>query len=198
MLPRLEMATIKPPTMDDAKQAIDLAERAIDFTALRETMRGLIGEVEADEDKLLGKREGKNFYEADASFEPERNKLVKTSDVIVALNLIAAHFIVRTWPGYLKTKIEEWIVSRVAGAAGVLAGMSLALKFTKAFLQRTIGAFVGAFAVKVTQEAEMRGLEKTIRKNSTAVRRELNEAALSQKPKPVRIGPTYTRNGNPG
>jgi len=183
------------PTLDNARQALDLAERAIDFTSLRETMRGLIDEVEKDEDTYLGKREGKNFQEPDASFEPERNKLVKTSDVIVALNLIAAHFIVRTWPGYLKTKIEEWIVSRVAGAAGVLAGMSLALKFTKAFLQRTIGAVVGAFAVKATQEVEMRLLEKKIREESTAVRRELNEGALSQEKKPVRIGPVYTRNG---
>jgi len=189
------MATITPEQIENAKKALELAERAVDYKALRETGRGLIEEVERDEDKMFGKREGKNFFEPESEFEPEKNKLVKTSDVIVALNLIAAHFIVRTWPGYLRTKIEEWVIAKFAGAAGVIAGMAIAMKATKAFLQKTVGAIVGAFAVKTTQEVEMRLLEKQIRGPAAKIRRELNEAALAQEKKPVRMGPTYTRNG---
>lgn len=187
---------VTPQNIEDAKRALAVVEEAIDFKALRDTMRQLIRDVEKDEDAMFGQeRVATEFFKPESDFEETRNKVVKTSTVIVALNLIAAQFIVKTWPGYLKTKIEEWIISKVAGVTAATAALGIAIKAGKAAISRVLGFIVGAFTTTFVQEAEMRVLEKRIRNPATAVRRELNEAALSQAKKSSKVGEVSTRNG---
>jgi len=170
------------------------AQKANDFRNLREGMKDVIWEIEREEDNEFGKREGTEFFKTDKSFEPERNKVVKVSDVLAAANLIAAQFMVRTWPGFLKTKIEEYVLGKVVGAVAAKAAAKLSLKSIAKAISGAIGAVAGAFAVRTTQAEEMKALEKKIREGSAKWRKELNELALSQAKKPARVGPTYTRN----
>lgn len=172
-------------------------EKVSEFLELRKATRDFVGKLEQLEDDVLGKRHPQEFFPTDASFEPPKNQVVKVSSVIAALNLMAANFMIRTWPEYLKTRMRELIVGRIAGvltAATVttIIGKMSAKKLATA-LAGPIGALAGAAAVKLTQEKEMRALEIALRKASVKVRRSFQSLALSQRKKPARVGPTYTR-----
>lgn len=179
-------------------------EKVLEFVELRKATRDFVGKLEQLEDDVLGKRHPQEFFPTDASFEPPKNQVVKVSSVIAALNLMAANFMIRTWPEYLKTRMRELIVGRIAGVftaatvTTIIGKMSakigkMSAKKLATALAGPIGALAGAAAVKLTQEKEMRALEIDLRKASVKVRRSFQSLALSQRKKPARVGPTYTR-----
>jgi len=171
------------------------AERAAQFRDVRKTARQLVADLESSEDYVLGKREAAENFPTLREFELKKNKVVKVSDVIAAANLIAANFIVRTWPNFLKTKLEEYAVSKIGSAAAKAAATKIAAKGGVRAVSGWLAALFGSLFTAGTQEIEMRKLEREIRRMSTALRRELNETALSQAKKPVRMGKVVTRNG---
>ena len=170
-------------------------KRGINFVAFRKTARQLVSDLESSEGYVLGKREGTENFPTLRDFELKKNKVVKVSDVIAAANLIAAHFMVRVWPEFLKTKIEEFAVSKIASALAKSAAVKLTMKTAAKGVSGWVGAFFGALAGSATQQGEMQKLEREIRRSATVWRRELNANALSQAKKPVRMGKVSTRNG---
>ena len=185
LLPRLEMAL-------DLRNPLDLKK----FYDLREEGKRIVEENKKQADRDIGgQRVGKAFYEAKKDFEPTRPKLVKTSDVIAAANLMAANFMVRVWPEFLKAKLEEWVIAKTANAITAKAAVGLLTSAGKKEISKVLGPVLGSFATKITQEAEMRALEKKMREGFLEIRKQLNDSALSQEKKPSRIGPVYTRNG---
>jgi len=179
----------------DIGKAIAAIQKADKFLDVRERLGEIVEGVETDEDRFLGKREATEYFKADSSFEPDRNKVIKVSDVIAAANLISAEFIVRTWPRFIKSKLKEYIIGKIAGAAAGKAAAILTLKAGAGPLVQIIQAIVSAFTVRTTQKIEAQEIEKAIRDGSAAHRKSLNDLQLSQEKKPSRVGPTYTRNG---
>jgi len=197
--PKDIIAAIPPGTIEKISAALDAKRKVDNFREVRDTARTLVEEFEKLEDKTLGKRRNATqFFTPADEFEPTKNKVVKTVDVIMAANLMAADFMVRVWPGYLVTKIRECVIATAAAAAGVSAGKKLVAAKVLAktggrLLAGAIGAILGAFFAAVTQDTEMRLLEKEIRRALAVRRKDLNTLPLAQDKKPSRVGPTYTR-----
>ena len=181
------------PKMATLNSALQNAQKIFDFKELRDSMRREVKKADEDADAFFGKREATEFFETDASFEEKKNKVVKVSDVIATLNLMAGEFIVRTWPDFLLAKIREFVVGKIASAAGKAAAIKITTAAGKKAISGAVGAVVGAFFTTGIQKAEMEALEKEIRAGMVKWRRELNGESLSQDKKPSRIGPTYTR-----
>ena len=181
----LEMATLN--------QTLQNAQKVFDFKELRDKMREEVKKADDDADAFFGKREATEFFPTDSSFEDKKNKVVKVSDVIATLNLMAGEFIVRTWPDFLLAKIREYVVGKIAGAAGKAAAVKITTAAGKKAISGAIGAVVGAFFTTGIQKAEMEALEKEIRAGMVRWRRELNGEALAQSNNSGKVGPTLTR-----
>ena len=179
--------------MATLNQTLQTAQNVFDFKEMRDLMRKEVKKADDDADAFFGKREAAEFFPTDSSFENQKNKVVKVSDVIATLNLMAGQFIVKTWPDFLLAKIREFVVGKIAGAAGKAAAIKITTEAGKKSVAGGIGAIVGAFFESGIQKAEMEGLEKEIRAGMVKWRRELNGEALSQQKKPSRMGPTLTR-----
>jgi len=173
--------------------ALNIIKDATEFRELRKLTRDFVDEADAIAEDALGEREATANFAEDSSFETKANKLVKSSDVIAALNLMAAHFAVRVWPEFLLAKLKEYAVGKIAGAAARTAATNIAINSGQKAVSGAVGAIVGAGATSEVQAAEMKALEKEIRAATSKVRRELNEAALPKVKKPSRMGPTFVR-----
>lgn len=179
--------------MPKLETALEKVQDVFDFKDLRETMRREVKKADDDADEFFGKREPFAFFETDASMEPERNKVVKVSSVIVAVNLMIATFMVRTWPKVLKEKLAEFAGTRLAGKTAAETVGKLALPELAKGLTGAIKAVVGALSKSKVQESEMKKLEKAIREPCKKIRASFNKTALSQAVKPSRMGSTSTR-----
>lgn len=181
------------PAINIANKTLEGKEKYYRFINLKDEMKGIVEDIEYDEDKLFGKREPKAFFEPEKEFEPQKNKVVKVSAVIAALNLQAAHFMFRTWPDVLLAKLREQLIGKIASVAGAAIAVSITKEITGKAISGTIGSIVGAFVTKGVQVGEMKSLETEIRAGCKKVRKSFNAEALAQVKKPSRVGPTYTR-----
>jgi hypothetical protein len=139
--------------MPKLETALEKVQDVFDFKDLRETMRREVKKADDDADEFFGKREPFLFFEADASMEPERNKVVKVSSVIVAVNLMIATFMLRTWPKVLKEKLAEFAGVRLAGKTAAETVGKLALPEVAKGLTGAIKAVVGALSKSKVQES---------------------------------------------
>lgn len=193
------LGAIPPGTIAKIGAALDAKKKAENFKEVRDTAREMVDAFEKAEDATLGKRRvAAQFFTPDVSFEPERNKVVKTVDVIMAANLMTADFMVRVWPDYLVTKVRECVIATAGAAAGMAAGKKLVsakilAKTGGKLLAGVIGSVIGSFVAAVVQDTEQRLLEKKVRKAFAARRKDLNTLPLSQAKKSSKMGPTYTR-----
>jgi len=179
--------------MPKLNQSLENVQEFFDFKELRESFRREVKKADDDADEFFGKREPFLFFNADASMEPERNKVVKVSSVIVAVNLMLATFMLRTWPKVLKEKFTEFAAMRIAGkTAAEAAGKVAVPEFAKG-ITGAIKSVFGAVGKSKAQQIEMERLEKEIRKPCAKIRASFNAAALSQAVKPSRLGSTSTR-----